>query len=308
MRWFALLVVFSACAPEKVWEDPTLVVDTTDTVVDTVDTIDIDTDPPDTDQPDTDPPDTAPPVSAEDCTNGSDDDGDGLPDCEDADCFNIRVCDEMVCDDEQDDDLDGLVDCEDDDCWGLSHCRRVRQITANNIFLYRWDYSSMLACSPGMAPPPGQGTVYAESSMATSIEMGGIESRVTDRVTGSVCTWTASGVGIYAYSYGSPTATRVGFGGLVPPTNCGMPNTAGFPLYVHLMQSSATQRLQLLSVDSLAAPISMGRRFLTMDLMRLNGAAYASSSTYASSYPFPNAVCRWRYSSVSSSFSGTIVP
>lgn len=58
------------------------------------------------------------------CNDRQDDDGDGLPDCADADCFDDAVCqagtseerDDRRCSDWVDNDADGLVDCEDDDC------------------------------------------------------------------------------------------------------------------------------------------------------------------------------------------------
>lgn len=71
-----------------------------------------------------------------DCSNGADDDGDGLTDCEDPDCcadldcyqedallaLTVQVC-EHFCDDEEDNEQapfglagDGLIDCEDPDC------------------------------------------------------------------------------------------------------------------------------------------------------------------------------------------------
>ncbi len=62
--------------------------------------------------------DTPGPETESNCTDGSDDDGDGLVDCEDADCLEVGVCFEY-CDDGVDNDLDGLADCDDDDCWGL---------------------------------------------------------------------------------------------------------------------------------------------------------------------------------------------
>ncbi|MFT4621893.1 MAG: hypothetical protein ACI8PZ_000545, partial [Myxococcota bacterium] len=55
-------------------------------------------------------------LSAEDCTNLEDDDGDDLADCADPDC--AAVCGE-VCTNGTDDDLDGLIDCLDDQCDGL---------------------------------------------------------------------------------------------------------------------------------------------------------------------------------------------
>ena len=51
-----------------------------------------------------------------DCSNGSDDDGDGLVDCEDPECAGDPACVETLCADGLDDDGDGLVDCEDPDC------------------------------------------------------------------------------------------------------------------------------------------------------------------------------------------------
>lgn len=55
-------------------------------------------------------------VGPEDCTTSGDEDGDGLADCEDADCFVASTCVE-VCEGGADEDGDGLVDCVDDDCW-----------------------------------------------------------------------------------------------------------------------------------------------------------------------------------------------
>jgi cysteine-rich repeat protein len=57
----------------------------------------------------------------EDCTNGADDDGDGLADCDDDDCEAACAADE-VCDDGTDNDLDGETDCADADCAAFSDC------------------------------------------------------------------------------------------------------------------------------------------------------------------------------------------
>jgi hypothetical protein len=48
------------------------------------------------------------------CDNNIDDDGDGLTDCEDADC--LLSCPESSCDDGVDNDGDGVLDCADPDC------------------------------------------------------------------------------------------------------------------------------------------------------------------------------------------------
>ncbi len=50
------------------------------------------------------------------CADGEDNDGDGLVDCADVDCFGGCL---ELCTDGQDEDGDGLVDCDDDDCLGV---------------------------------------------------------------------------------------------------------------------------------------------------------------------------------------------
>ena len=59
------------------------------------------------------------------CTDGNDDDGDGMVDCSDADCFDVLECNVTGeernaerCSDWVDNDGDGAVDCEDPDCSG----------------------------------------------------------------------------------------------------------------------------------------------------------------------------------------------
>jgi len=77
--------------------------------------------------------------SCEDCTNGGDDDGDGLVDCEDGDCFCGQGCAE-TCDDGLDDDGDGLVDCEDEDCWGADcHPLGVRATVQEGTLGLSWE-------------------------------------------------------------------------------------------------------------------------------------------------------------------------
>ncbi len=62
----------------------------------------------------------------EDCTDGVDNEGDGLADCEDADCVDVCMED---CSDGSDNDADGLVDCDDDECYGESGCEGPYVIT-----------------------------------------------------------------------------------------------------------------------------------------------------------------------------------
>lgn len=54
-----------------------------------------------------------------DCSDGVDEDVDGVADCEDIDC--TEVCLE-VCDDDLDNDADGLIDCADEECVDLAVC------------------------------------------------------------------------------------------------------------------------------------------------------------------------------------------
>lgn len=64
------------------------------------------------------------PGADEVCGDGSDNDCNGLLDCEDAVCFEDMAfgCGEWPCDDGIDNDLDGLTDCPDDECWGTTPC------------------------------------------------------------------------------------------------------------------------------------------------------------------------------------------
>lgn len=55
--------------------------------------------------------------TAEQCTNGVDDDNDGLTDCKDTNSCTCTF--EVSCDDDFDDDHDGLTDCADADCQSL---------------------------------------------------------------------------------------------------------------------------------------------------------------------------------------------
>ena len=58
----------------------------------------------------------------EDCVNGSDDDADGLVDCQDPECASKPTCSEADCGNGADDDGNGLVDCEDPQCEFTDAC------------------------------------------------------------------------------------------------------------------------------------------------------------------------------------------
>ncbi len=67
----------------------------------------------------------APPPFESNCNNGIDDDGDGVMDCDDGDCFTSNVCTVEICDNGIDDDGDGWIDCSDTECFNLSFCVEI---------------------------------------------------------------------------------------------------------------------------------------------------------------------------------------
>ncbi len=67
----------------------------------------------------------APPPFESKCNNGIDDDGDGLIDCEDGDCFTSNECTVEICDNGIDDDGDGWIDCSDTECFNLTFCVEI---------------------------------------------------------------------------------------------------------------------------------------------------------------------------------------
>lgn len=56
------------------------------------------------------------------CEDGADDDGDGSTDCDDLDCDASGVCPESDCSDLADNDVDGMTDCDDSDCDASEAC------------------------------------------------------------------------------------------------------------------------------------------------------------------------------------------
>lgn len=63
------------------------------------------------------------PASETDCSDGRDNNGDGLTDCDDPDCIVGGGCGEQNCSDGVDDDEDGALDCADPDCLDVPLCR-----------------------------------------------------------------------------------------------------------------------------------------------------------------------------------------
>ena len=72
----------------------------------------------------------------ENCTNGIDDDGDGFIDCQDPDCKTHPSCKSKPpenCTNRKDDDGDGLIDCNDPDCFTHPGCTSNPENCTNGI-------------------------------------------------------------------------------------------------------------------------------------------------------------------------------
>ena len=67
------------------------------------------------------------PSDAEVCDDGTDNDADGLTDCDDDECAGDTACLPVVelCSDGTDNEGDGFADCDDDDCWEDPACYKV---------------------------------------------------------------------------------------------------------------------------------------------------------------------------------------
>jgi len=86
-------------------------------------------------------PDAPRPARESTCDDRRDEDGDGLVDCADADCFSARACEagqsaentNAACSDWIDNDGDDAIDCDDEDCNGpgVTRCRGSWQGSAN---------------------------------------------------------------------------------------------------------------------------------------------------------------------------------
>jgi len=103
----------------------------------------------------------APTCLFEDCTNGLDDDGDGLADCDDPDCATAPSCVPESCANGVDDDLDGQVDCDDGDCLGTPECGDCHPIsndgcTTGNTCYLRPSEDWFGVCLPGDGTGRGQ--------------------------------------------------------------------------------------------------------------------------------------------------------
>ena len=94
------------------------------------------------------PSDCAPPPTETNCTDSTDNDCDGLIDCDDPDCGQPPYIE--VCNDDTDNDCDGLIDCDDEDCDGVAVCDQTPFPE-----LQRWDVGThyptgQRALTPGL--------------------------------------------------------------------------------------------------------------------------------------------------------------
>ena len=108
---------------------------------------------------------SAPPPFETFCNNGIDDDGDGVIDCDDGDCFSSNECTYEICDNGIDDDNDGWVDCSDTECFNLTYCIEIcdNGIDDNGNGLVDGD-------DPQCSTPPGVvGGLESNGSLADKI-------------------------------------------------------------------------------------------------------------------------------------------
>lgn len=130
--------------------------------------------------------DTGVAVPTEDCGNGADDDGDGLLDCEDADCADAAGCFED-CDSPGDEEGDGLADCDDDDCWGVGTCPARVTVTGG-----RMDHRLVREVWPTSYTPSGYTTSYCICDgyiIRSGHTLDLFDVRGTVRARGGTCAW-----------------------------------------------------------------------------------------------------------------------
>ncbi|MBU1222008.1 S-layer homology domain-containing protein [Myxococcota bacterium] len=96
--------------------------------------------------------------SVENCSDGEDNDHDSLVDCEDPDCFDYANCQNPeICNDAADNDGDGLIDCADPDCGTYAGCNQTNE---NCNDLTDNDGDGLIDC----ADSDCQGTVFCSGS------------------------------------------------------------------------------------------------------------------------------------------------
>lgn len=178
-------------------------------------------------------------VTPEDCANGSDDDGDGLLDCEDGDCADQAPCTEL-CTNGIDDDGDALVDCDDDVCWGIANCP-VRVAVSGGSYTHRMMKRSSFP-DLAISTPSSSFSIPSGWFFRTANELQLHDVSGTLRGLGHTCAWsftyglgrhTLSGSEVYSTALGTDVFQSrllphdVVRSGLVVESGCGF-DTGGF--------------------------------------------------------------------------------
>jgi hypothetical protein len=163
------------------------------------------------------------------CTNGFDDDRDGLVDCEDGRCMGSGSCAELICDDFNDDDGDGLVDCRDDDCWGQGCSGVISRMLAG-----RYELAGQLDLGFHVSLGRSSRNIRHELQL-TGIQ--GVARQVTSMGGTSACTWTASQIDITGATYQSsyfgssyPIYGGISAQGVQMGPGCAIPSSMVLPL------------------------------------------------------------------------------
>ncbi len=172
LRIVALTVILGGCGGEQKPECDTDCADT-DTDTDTDTDADTDTDTAD----------------IEDCSDGIDNDSDGLLDCEDGDCATDPACVELDCDDGQDSDNDGFTDCDDEDCWGNGCAVVMAKLeTASGLRVENRNHETEEYGGPGC-----NGTSSTYSLMFQNLQPEGfVRTMSVSGTTWNTCDWSAA--------------------------------------------------------------------------------------------------------------------
>jgi hypothetical protein len=94
------------------------------------------------------------------CDDGLDNDGDGRADCSDPSCQNVAPCSDEICTDLIDNDGDGLIGCDDPDCEGLELCLNATD---------EWD-NLVNSCADGV-DNDGNGAIDCDDTSCASSEL-----------------------------------------------------------------------------------------------------------------------------------------
>jgi len=136
--------------------------------------------------------DTAPATETS-CTDGVDNDANGLLDCEDAACDGVGSCVELDCTDGRDDEADGAVDCFDSDCWGEGTCQPVLTRASGTAYVDARRGRTINRCY-GTTFGTEQTSVFTSDRASTSVQVRNLRGTVQLGAVGPTCAFQAYGV------------------------------------------------------------------------------------------------------------------